>query len=65
MSVAKDTSGYPFALDRDKLCKALRSLATDIEAGKVIPHSVTQNTRNTINDYEVKNFVLRYTRKIG
>lgn len=64
MSIAKNTGSYPFALDRDNLCAALRTLADDIEAGVVIPHSVTQNTRNTLDDYEIKHFVLRYTRRM-
>lgn len=65
MSVAQGGSNdFPFAFDKDKLCAALRALADDIGAGVVIPHSVTQNTRNTVDDYEVKHFVLRYTRRI-
>lgn len=63
--VGKPIGEYSFALDSERVCAALRQMAQDIETGLVLVNSVTQTTRNTKDDYEVKHLVVRYHRKRG
>lgn len=54
---------FEFGVSPDNLAARLRKMADDIDNGEVLVSSVTDNTRASRDDFEIKHLVVRYHQK--
>lgn len=50
-------------LDASEVAAELRTMADEIDRGEVITTSITDSTRRSTEDFEVKHLVIRYHQK--
>lgn len=50
-------------LNNSEVAAELRAMADEIERGEVITTSITDSTRRSTEDFEVKHLVIRYHQK--
>jgi len=56
---------YGFALNRENTVKALRRLADELEANRILPQEMSDSTRATVDDFVIRTltftFAVRHT----
>ena len=57
--------GYPFSLDRDATVAALRDMADQIEAGKILPQKATLLAEGSFDDFMMQTLIIEFAQMGG
>lgn len=55
--------GFSFGIEPRRLAKALRDLAEDIEAGRVVPQQVRLIKKQDLADFYMQSLILRFAER--